>query len=312
MMTEKRKPILRLAAFLLALCGATWTTAAPVPGECRAMHVVKGEYEGPGRFDRGLLWKITGPGIETSYLFGTIHVADDEVVNLPQVVNEKFAASRIYVMEALPEAAEATRLSQMMFFDDHRRLSDLLSDSMYDRTVRILAAYHVPEEAVAKLKPWAAFITMSYPADMRRILDLRLLQAAEDSGMDARGLETLEEQGEIFNRIALQDQVTLLEDTVCYHDRFLEDFEVMKSLYLDRDLRGLYLYGQRYSFDDNSVYDSLTSTVLTNRNRVMTERMLPILEEGRAFIAIGAMHLPGREGVLALLEKKNYSISRVY
>jgi len=312
MMTERHKTARWLAAFMAVLCGTAFGNPAAVAGECRAIHVVQGEYNGPDRFDRGLLWKISAPGTTPSYLFGTIHVADDDVVNLPQAVNEKLSGSRIYVMEALPQAEQATLLSQMMFFDDHRRLNDFLSESMYDKVVQILGTYHLPEETVAILKPWAAFITMSYPADMRQILDLQLLQKALDNRLETRGLETLQEQGRLFNRMAMQDQVTLLEDSVCYHDRFLQDFDVMKSLYLQRDLKGLYLYGQRYSFDDNAVYDSLTSTILTDRNRAMAERIQPILKEGGAFIAIGAMHLPGREGVLALLEKKNYRISRVY
>jgi hypothetical protein len=110
----------------------------------------------------------------------------------------------------------------------------------------------------------------------------------------------------------MQDQVRLLTDATCHYETFQRDFEVMKSLYLKRDLKALYLYGQRYSFDDNSVYESLSKRILNDRNHIMADRMQPILEEGNAFIAIGAMHLPGKEGVLALLHGKKYRVSRVY
>lgn len=308
----KEKPDLALLLTLL-LTFAAYTPPAPaLSPECRPIHVVKGEYHGPSRFDRGLLWKISRPGVGPSYLFGTIHVADDDITNVPDVVNKKLANSRVFVMEALPGQEQAAQLSQMMFFNDHRRLDDLISRPMFARVVNILSAYHVSKKSAALLKPWAAFVTMSYPPDMRPILDLQLLQTAQEDGLQTRGLETMREQGEIFDQLRLQDQVRLLIDSVCYHERFESDFEVMKSLYRKRDLKGLYLYGQRYSFGDDSVYDALTKRLLIRRNHVMADRMQPVLKQGSAFIAIGAMHLPGREGVLALLEKQNYRITRVY
>ena len=308
---EIRRPT--AALLLLFLIGTARSEAVPTPApECRALHVVEATYAGPARYAHGLLWKISKPGTRPSYLFGTIHLADEAVVDLPPVVSEKLAGSRLFVMEALPQTEQAAKLSQMMFFSDQHRLDNFLSASMFKRVVAILGAYHLEQETVNRLKPWAAFVTMSYPADLRPILDLQLLNTAKEKGLDTRGLETLEEEGEIFNRMELQDQLTLLKDASCYHDRFLKDFEVMKSLYLKRDLKGLFLYSQRYSFDDNSVYDSLTGRLLTRRNRTMTDRMQPILREGGAFIAIGALHLTGNDGVLDLLNKKNYRITRVY
>jgi len=308
----KERPDLWLPLTLLLVVAAYAPPAPAQSPECRPIRVVKGEYHGPSRFDRGLLWQISRPGIESSYLFGTIHVADEDITKVPDVVDRKLAGSRVFVMEALPGAEQATQLSQMMFFDDHRRLDDFISEPMFARVVDILSAYHVSKESAVLLKPWAAFVTMSYPPDMRPILDLRLLQTAREDNLQTRGLETMREQGEIFDRMPMQDQVRLLIDAVCYHKRFASDFDVMKSLYLKRDLKALYLYGQRYSFGDDSVYDTLAKRLLTRRNHVMADRMQPVLEQGGAFIAIGAMHLPGREGVLALLEQQKYHITRIY
>jgi uncharacterized protein YbaP (TraB family) len=301
-----------IALFVLLLHGAAYAQPAPPPAECRQLHIVRGDYDGPKRFDRGLLWKISRPGSAPSYLFGTIHLGDEDVTRLPEAVSARLKKSRVFVMEALPDMEQSTKLSQMMFFGDHRRLNEFLSGTMYDRVVAILATYHLTEESASLLKPWAAFLTMSYPSDLRKILDLQLLEMASENGLEARGLETLQEQGEIFNRMKMQDQVRLLTDAACHYDRFQKDFEVMKSLYLKRDLKALYLYSQRYSFNDNSVYESLSRQILTDRNHVMADRMQPILEKGNAFIAIGAMHLPGKEGVLALLQGKKFRISRVY
>jgi uncharacterized protein YbaP (TraB family) len=106
--------------------------------------------------------------------------------------------------------------------------------------------------------------------------------------------------------------VKILSDTACHYDIVEADFEKMKSLYIARDLAGLYAYSQRYSLPDDDVYNELIKKLLIDRNYTMVERMQPILENGDAFIAIGAMHLPGDEGILSLLAKNNYKISLVY
>ena len=162
------------------------------------------------------------------------------------------------------------------------------------------------------MKPWAAYLTMSYPADMGIILDQRLLRLALEAGLDTMGLESMLEQGGLFNSFSLDDQVRLLTDAVCHRALLEADFAKMISLYTEEDLAGLSSYGQRYSFSDNSLYETLTERLLTRRNRIMVERMQAALETGNAFIAVGALHLSGEEGILALLERRGFEITRVF
>ncbi|MGH8120685.1 MAG: TraB/GumN family protein, partial [Gammaproteobacteria bacterium] len=74
----------------------------------------------------------------------------------------------------------------------------------------------------------------------------------------------------------------------------------------------LYNFTRINSLADEQFYADLFRELLTDRNRVMVERMQPILDAGNAFIAIGAMHLPGADGVLSLLAREGYRISAVY
>ena len=52
--------------------------------------------------------------------------------------------------------------------------------------------------------------------------------------------------------------------------------------------------------------------LLTRRNERMVQRMQPRLKEGNAFIAVGALHLPGEEGLLKKLADRGYTITTVY
>ncbi len=310
MMKYKHELIAVFAGLLILL--QIDSVAAAKPPECRDIRTVEVEYSGPGRYDKGLLWRIDTVEGGSGYVFGTIHVSDESVVKLPEPVREALTESRHFVMEAVPDVEQSMLLSGMMFFNDGRQLKELVSESLFERIVNILQSYHLPEQAVLAMKPWAAFVTMSYPSDLRKILDLVLMETALDHGAGVHGLETLQEQGELFNQMPLDDQLRLLADTVCHYETVERDFEIMKSLYLKRDLKGLYLHGQSHAFDDNSAYESLTEKILFERNHTMVKRMLPYLEQGAAFIAVGAMHLPGEDGILNLLSERGHQVTKIY
>jgi len=263
-------------------------------------------------YAQGLLWKISKKEKDPSYLFGTIHISDKDVTTLPDVVDKALHESEQFVMEALPDAEQMLLFSRMMFFHDGQQLSELVDTSIYKKTKSILSAYHLGPDAVSIMKPWAAFLLMNYPPDAGDPLDLVLLSLAKQNGATVSGLESLKEQADIFSDLKMSDQVKLLTDTVCHYDVIEEDFIAMKSFYLKRDLGGLYNYTQRYSMSKEPVYEKLMTKLIVDRNKIMAERMQPMLDKGKSFIAIGAMHLTGAEGVLSLLEKQGYSLTAIY
>jgi uncharacterized protein YbaP (TraB family) len=138
------------------------------------------------------------------------------------------------------------------------------------------------------------------------------MEMAVENGATVAGLESLKEQMDIFSEMDLADQARILADVVCHYELVAADLQQMKSLYLKRDLAGLYVYGQRYSFEDDSVYDEISERLVSDRNSLMAERIGRVLEKGAVFVAIGAMHLPGEDGVLNLLEQAGYRVTRIY
>ena len=307
MMTTLCRSVVAVIPLLL------WTgVVLPAELACRPLQISEIPYPGPDEFGQGLLWKVSREGLPPSYVFGTIHVVERHVSEQLDKVRAVLAASEVFVMEAVPGPDDIALMRRMMFFDDGTRLQDVISADLYSETLMVLRAYHLMENDVATMKPWAAYLTMSYPAEMGMVLDQQLLHLARTGEAAARGLESMEELGSVFNSLSIADQVRLLTDAVCHREILEGDFAKMISLYTEGDLAGLFSYGQRYSFDDNTVYENLTEKILTRRNYRMVERMQPILERGAAFIAMGALHLPGAEGVLALLEKHDFEITRVF
>jgi uncharacterized protein YbaP (TraB family) len=281
--------------------------------QCRPYKLVDVEVVQPEKFGEGLLWEVRHDGIEPAYIYGTIHVDDADILDLPEPVRTSLEQSRSFVMEMLPAVEDIAKFSSAMFFTDGTRLDQLVPEDIYNRMVTILgASSNLTAEVIPLLKPWAAFIIMSYPANMDMVLDLKLLELAQQNQASVSALETVEEQIAIFNELEVQDQIRILADSVCHYDDTGQDFDKMKSLYTDQDLQGLVTYSQRYRFDDNAVYDRVYARLIDLRNRRMVERMGAVLAGGRAFIAVGAMHLPGEGGILNLLERQGYIITRIY
>lgn len=298
-----------LLILLLCPCRSLAEVLAP---ECTAWQEPAGSSTVNSVYGEGLLWKISKADTSPSFLFGTIHVSDERVTSLPQEVEKSLNESSVFAMEVVPEPGEIMSFASLMYFNDGRRLSDIVSSELFGRIGELLEAYHLPSEAVQYIKPWSAFLTMSYPVEVGQVLDLQLLQLARNNGAEINGLETLLEQVGLFENMVLEKQLRLLADTTCHYDVMAEDFEAMKSLYLAQDLAGLYNYTQRYARSGDELYNELIDKLLTRRNYSMVEKMQPLLAKGDAFIAVGAMHLAGEEGLLSQLASKGFDISRIY
>lgn len=255
---------------------------------------------------RGLLWQITAPTKSRNYLFGTIHLAANKVGQPSSAVTTALLASKHFGMEVVLDLDTMLRIADAMHYHGHASLRAAAGHSLYTETVRLLAAYGVDAEAANSLKPWAAYTTLSLPpGESSTPLDLVLLGIAQHAKKTIFGLETLAEQISIFDTLAPSEQVALLTEAVCHHAQLQADTTLLIEQYKQQDLTGIYQTANKY---DSKIQQRLTQTLLHDRNQRMVERMQPHLREGGAFIAIGALHLPGDDGVLALLVARGYQI----
>ena len=280
--------------------------------DCRVFDKTSSDTNSIAKYSDALLWKVSNAGSSSSYIFGTIHVSDPRITNLPEAVKSALNNSDTFVMEALPNPEDVLTLSQMMFYMDGTTLSEYLDDELFLRTAKVLSAFQLPVEAVAIMRPWAAFLIMNYPADNTMPLDLKLLEIAKSRGARTAGLETLSEQGAVFSEMALDDQLRLLLDTVCNYNLVAQGIEEMKQFYLEKDLNGLLAASAQHPYADEPLYKDLNKRLLTDRNKLMIDRMQQFLQKGDAFIAVGALHLPGDDGIVESLNQLGYEITAIY
>lgn len=265
-------------------------------------------------YDKGLLWKIERAGVPPSYVFGTIHSEDARVLALPRPVQQAFDGARCYVMEAVLDDAAMMSMSTRMLFDDGRDLQQVLDPALYKRTVAALADYGMPEFALRMMKPWALAMSLSMPKpETGQFLDLVLMQRAQTQHKPVAGLESVDEQLAIFDRMPMPDQVEMLEDSLNELPEMDRMFAELHRDYLARDLAALARLNEEQTLQGNrELGQKMMAQLLDARNRRMAQRMEAYFKDGNAFVAIGAMHLPGRAGVLNLLAKRGYRVTVVY
>ncbi|MGH8570687.1 MAG: TraB/GumN family protein, partial [Gammaproteobacteria bacterium] len=112
-----------------------------------------------GRFDRGLLFQVTKAGHPESHVFGTIHVGDPRVLDLPSPVTEAFEKSRGLVIEVMLDEGGLAALSTHMLLEPGKTLPTEIGQPLFERAAPLLERYAIPREAALRLRPWVVFTT---------------------------------------------------------------------------------------------------------------------------------------------------------
>ena len=273
----------------------------------------------------GLFWKIEKAGVPPSHLFGTVHLTDPRVVEPPAVVEAARARADVVALE-VPQvsreeiAAAMASLSDRMMITDGRPISKLLPAETVERLWKLLAARGIPVLGSDYLKPWVLFISLALPAceTARQAAGLNPLDAviglaARRDGQRLVGLETVAEQISAIESFSHDLQLRLITDVIAFADR-LDDFqETMIGLYRQERVAVILPLWTHWTNTDISdpVFAEFMRILIEKRNLVMRDRALPLLETGNAFIAVGALHLPFKTGLVELFREAGYTVTRV-
>ncbi|MCD6041994.1 MAG: hypothetical protein K0R40_1597 [Burkholderiales bacterium] len=269
------------------------------------------------RFDHGLLWRITREGVAPSHVYGTIHVADARLAELPAPVRKRFDASRSLMLEFVPDAYSRERFLEAAMFLDRQTLAEKIGAEDFERAVEHLGHAGIPREVVNRLKPWGVLLNLRNPQrDSQGLpLDSQLLELARARRMPLSQIEGVEEQIFTFDEFPMDSQVALLKHSLAHRDELAELAERTLEAYLQADLAGIWRLRERFAQRHPEVAAHqavMTKRVLYDRSVVMAFRMQRQLRRGQAFVALGALHLYGPKGVLALLQDDSYRAERVY
>ena len=262
--------------------------------------------------ERGLLWRISRGSAEPSFLFGTIHLEDPRVTELPSAVRDRLERCALFVPEAIPDPSAFLEMSGEMFLRGEHTLESLVGPSLFGQVAGMLEQQGLPPQMTQLLQPWAATLLLSTPRPKTGMfLDRVLYLEAGRQNKTMHPLETLAEQVSLFADLPESDQIRLLRLAVKQFDRLPGHVEELTQAYLQGDLATLEVLARRQMGDDAELAGRIDRRIVSERNVRMVSRLLPLLDRGSAFVAVGALHLPGSDGMLNLLRNAGVAVEPV-
>ena len=237
--------------------------------------------------NQGLLWEISQPGVPASYLFGTIHSEDPEVLQLAAPVQKAFDASQAVVLEVLLDMSAMMSSSAAMLIMDGRSLKDIVGEPLFSKAAAAMQVRGMPEMMTEHMQPWAVAVALSMPTpETGQVLDMVLYQDALQAGKQLYGLETINEQLDVFTTMPLADQVTMLQDAVEHFQEMDILYAQLLSAWKQRDLARLVAINEKaLATGDQRFVDDFQKRLIVQRNYLMVERMQPYLKGGKTFVA---------------------------
>ena len=260
--------------------------------------------------DNTLLWEISGKGLSTpSYIFGTFHMLCKEDIKFSaSLIQAVSNCDEIYLEMDMDDPAtlfgglmlmnmkQGKKLKDLYTADEYKRVSDYFKDTM-QTSIGLFQT----------MKPYF-LVAMLYPKMMpcRSIsgIEEEIMKLAKEKNKEIKGLETMAFQASLFDSIPYETQAAELLNTIDSMDKSRMYFDSMVTSYKNQQMQeiGRLLNSNEYGAGENQ------DILLDKRNKNWVGQLKEIMKKRSVFTAVGAGHLIGENGLIALLRKEGYTV----
>ena len=261
-----------------------------------------------------LLWRISGKGItRPSYLFGTMHILCASDARLTDSLKAAIAVcDEVYFEINLSDMSDMLNSIKYMRMNDSKKLSDLLKPDEYARVKDYFTKHSslLPFSMLERFKPMLiSGLIEEQGLDCQTTdgMELMIMQELRTEKKPVNGLETAAFQAGLFDSIPYEQQAKELVNYIDSADENKKATRQLAELYIHQDLDSI---GQLSDKDDPGM-SGYMDLLLYNRNRKWARELDTLLPGKSLLIAVGAAHLPGKEGVIELLRREGYTVDPI-
>jgi uncharacterized protein len=266
---------------------------------------------------RNFIWKISGKQ-NAIYLVGSIHMLTKDYYPLNPALDTAFKESDLLVEEAdLGEMLGAEAQMSVLLrgrLPSDQTLEKVVSPETYAQVSKHVTAHGLPIELLKQFKPWMlalmieTFEWQKAGFDPSLGLDKHFYDRAQTDSKTIQGLETADYQISLFDSMTAQQQDRLLSDTLKSIDTEMSSIAKLTEAWKAGDTATI----ERIVLADLKQDAVMYQRLLVERN----QNWLPKLEalftrSARAFVVVGAAHLVGPDGLLAMLKSKGYTVEQL-
>lgn len=274
------------------------------------------------RAARGVLFRIRSPqpGAVDSLLFGTIHIGTPAELGLdPERIKSAVEARQTLINEVNGDTPWQTRYDRYRFLPPEQSLAQLIGGTEFIELGTLL-----PEHAGTQLnrfKPWVAMTLLEEgqgaPAARAgaagdHSIDSVVEDIAHRRGLQMVHLETLEDQLAALDCTAPAEYAPVLQQRLADPAELRAETERSLAFYRAGDLAGwLADIDAMRGLDEKArtAERHARGCLIEQRNARWIEELEPLLLRGGCFVAVGAIHLTGSDGLLAGLAARGFNVS---
>lgn len=263
--------------------------------------------------NNSLLWQISGNGLnQPSYLFGTIHIISTQDYFLGKNVQKKLENSHELIMEMDLENMDIAALSAISILDSGKTIKNYLSDSDYQIIQTFMedsigVKKFTFEQFYARLKPFylEQLIYIKYLGQDKESYEDNLKKIADRKKITVSGLETMEEQLQFLEEIPIAVQLKSMIKTI---KEYSSETARLDALIKDYKSENLEVLSKAFEAEEDTIWND---KLLVKRNNNWIPALQMKMEKKSCFIAVGAGHLGGAHGLIALLKAKGYTLEPI-
>ena len=242
---------------------------------------------------------------------------------LSESVLRSIKKSKKMVMEIDMSQSMQTAMKMLMLapMKDGKKLSDLLNEEDYrlvknffTKETKNKESQMMPFDLTEKWKPMLlqSFLYSDMIEGAVKSYEMELLSIGLKRKMKFDGLETIEDQISIFDKIPYEDQAKELLEMIREiqegNNSGKAEFSKLVSIYKAQDLDAMVEHSGEEMFKD---MQNAEQELLINRNNKWIPKILNLSKDNSTFYAVGAAHLGGKYGILRLLSKEGIKVKAI-
>jgi uncharacterized protein YbaP (TraB family) len=269
------------------------------------------------------LWEVTKDK-EHFYLFGTMHLSDPDLQELPVKLQNIVKSSDTVYTEIPMDFATQLKAVRFIMREDNKVLKEIIPEKLYSASETYVKTVNpalnlMPFE---KMKVWALSTTLTslkhqlkYPT--LEAIDKVIYDYARSQKVKVAGIETIEEQLGLMDGFSLEEQIITLESTLVYLNNSRDFVDELKQHYLSGDGKKVmdFIEGTMFQIPKyQKLEEKFMQRLLYDRNVNMAKRIDKVIKQNsqkQYLFAFGVMHFLGEKSVIEYLERYGYSVKRL-
>lgn len=262
---------------------------------------------------RHMLWRVQSDSTVV-YVMGSVHMLPKSYYPLDTILERSLDSSEVLVLEINLDAdvqmSTAQKLMSSAMLEDGQTLATVLDKRTYRQVKSRMKALGLDVALFERFEPWMVALTLAglelkstgFTGDLG--VDVHFSERALAESREVQGLETVEDQLELFDSMPLETQQTFLRQTLDGRDATSSMLKRLAAAWRLGDVNTL----EKLALGEMKTDTAFYQRMLVKRNQAWLPKIETFLNDGarRYLVVVGAAHLLGPDGIIEMLRAKGY------